>query len=110
MNTVASPNADFAIRWLPVIASSSPFSSWTICMPIPPPPALAFTMTGYPIPAAIFFASSILLMPPSVPGRTGTPASFIICLLPILDPIALIVFQRGPTKVTPSSRQSFANR
>ncbi|OPX67058.1 MAG: hypothetical protein A4E37_01729 [Methanoregulaceae archaeon PtaB.Bin056] len=46
MKTVASPNADWAMRRPASIASSRPFSSCTMCMPMPPPPALALTITG----------------------------------------------------------------
>ena len=46
IKTVESPKADSAIRIPALMASSRAASSLTICIPIPPPPALAFTMTG----------------------------------------------------------------
>jgi hypothetical protein len=62
--TVESPNADSAILIPAEMASPRCRSSWTTCIPIPPPPALAFTITGYPISAATAEASSADFTPP----------------------------------------------
>ena len=52
--------------------------SSTICMPLPPPPAAAFTITGKPISRAMRSTSSGSSgKAPSEPGTVGTP-TFII--------------------------------
>ena len=43
-------------------------------MPLPPPPAVAFNMTGYPIFSANLLASVGPGSIPSLPGITCTPA------------------------------------
>ena len=65
-------------------------------MPLPPPPAVAFSMIGYPISFAIFFASSASDNTPSPPGTIGTPADSIVSLAVALSPIDLIIFELGP--------------
>src|SRR5699024_11560059 len=53
---------------LPIYKSSS---EWTTSIPIPPPPAEAFNINGYPIALAKDTASSFVLISRSVPGMTG---------------------------------------
>ena len=48
----------------------------TTRIPRPPPPAVAFTITGKPCVVANFSASSSLAIGPSVPGSSGSPAFF----------------------------------
>ena len=59
-------------------------------IPLPPPPAVAFKMTGYFISAAIFNPSSTLVSNPSEPGMVGTPAFFIVSFALLLSPIPSI--------------------
>ena len=69
-------------------------------MPLPPPPAAAFTSIGYPTASAS--ATS------SVDGSVGTPASIAIRLAASLSPIASITVGDGPTHTKPASRTAAA--
>ena len=75
-------------------------------MPRPPPPALAFTMTGYPICSATTRASSTVSTRPSLPGMRGTPASSMVALAWALLPILRMISALGPMKVMPQARQT----
>ena len=59
-------------------------------MPLPPPPATALIITGYPIASAISLANSIVSTMPSLPGITGMPEAFIVSLATDLLPILAI--------------------
>ena len=71
-------------------ASFNSFLELTIFIPLPPPPALALSKTGYPISSLAVSASDSLLTSPSEPGTVGTPNFFIIFLASILSPIISI--------------------
>ena len=77
-------------------------------MPLPPPPPAALIITGYPIFEAIFLASLLSEICPSLPGTTGTPALIIALFAETLSPIRLIFSGFGPTKVKPDSSTIFA--
>ncbi len=68
-------------------AFSISLSFQTMRIPFPPPPAVAFNITGYPIFFACFFASLTLSNKPALPGTTGTPALRMVSLAVILSPI-----------------------
>ena len=97
-NTVGSPKAAAASR--PAAATASPRSAAadTIRMPLPPPPAAAFTSTG--------IGTSLLTgrAPPvtSHEGRTGTPAAAMTRLAASLSPISSMTSAGGPTQVSPA--------
>ncbi len=71
-------------------AASISSSFQTTRIPLPPPPAVAFKMTGYLIFFAVFFASSTSLSKPSDPGIHGTPAAVMVALALALSPIPAI--------------------
>ena len=51
------------------------------------------------------------IVDPVIGPRKDRHAGFFhLCLLPILEPMAWMVFDFGPMNVTPSSAQSLANR
>ena len=77
-------------------------------MPRPPPPAVALSISGYPMRAAAALASSRVSTPPRLHGATGTPTSSAMSLDPILSPSRRIASGLGPMKVTPISRHSSA--
>ena len=64
-------------------------------MPLPPPPAAAFTRTGK------FVSSAAPVGTPR--GTTGTPAATAISRAWSLRPIASITSADGPTKTSPAS-------
>ena len=78
-------------------------------MPRPPPPAEAFSITGYPISFAFSKASSGPSRIPSPPGTTGTPAFFMVCLAFALLPIESIMLGLGPKKAILLSLQILEN-
>ncbi len=109
MKTVSSPNADFAtalVEWTALTSSSALFA---IFIPIPPPPADAFTMTGYPISSASSMTDSGSSIPAEIPGMIGTPAFAIIFLAVILLPTVSMDLPDGPMKTTPIFSHSLAN-
>ena len=67
-------------------------------MPLPPPPALALIITGYPILSAILTASLVVVMTPICPGTVLTPAALAIFFDSILSPIAAMASAGGPMK------------
>ena len=77
-------------------------------IPLPPPPATALSITGYPICSPISKSSStedkVLL-----PGIIGKPASFAVFLALTLSPIKSMIFESGPIKVNPFSLQILLN-
>ena len=93
----------------PFQALSNSFSELTILMPFPPPPAVAFNMTGYPKDLANLLPSFIDSTKPSEPGTVGIPAFFIVSLAVILSPILSIISQFGPINFIPLSLQIFEN-
>ena len=102
MNMRSSPKlaaASFFEAWNPSRTSSS-FQAMR--MPLPPPPAEAFSITGYPIWPEIFTASSASSIRPICPGTVLTPASCAIFFDVILSPIDSMAPAGGPTKATPA--------
>jgi len=115
-SSVSSPKLPRASRRAELIASARSSARWTSRMPLPPPPALGLSSTGYPIrSAARASASSSRPGPsqswpdPSEPGTTGTPALATVCLARILSPIASIAEAGGPTNAIPAAAQAAAN-
>ena len=78
---------------------SSPALS-TRAMPMPPPPAAALSMTGYPISQATRSASTAWAVVSWLPGTTGTPA--LSRRASVSSPIRRIASGDGPTKVRPA--------
>ena len=58
MNTLESPKLVSASFFADLNLSLSSFFSWTILIPLPPPPAEAFIIKGNPILSAALIASS----------------------------------------------------
>ena len=106
MKTLLSPKADLALPWHNLRADSNSDSSWTICIPIPPPPEAALIIKGNPIFDAISKASSLSVMGSSVPFATGIPAFDMASLAAILSPRSLSDSGEGPMNVIPSSDRS----
>ena len=92
-----------------VYKCSSSLSTLTRRIPLPPPPADAFSIIGYPISFAMAFASAAFARTPSLPGITGTPAALMVFFAWALSPIALIISELGPMNANPLSSQIFEN-
>ena len=71
-------------------ASSKSSSFQTCLIPRPPPPAVAFKITGYPISLAILMPCLTSVNKPTEPGMVGTPAAFMVSLADALSPMLLI--------------------
>jgi len=109
MNMSSIPKA-FLASFLALLKASSKSSSFlTILIPLPPPPAAAFTITGYPQYSATFNASSSDVIGFSTPGITGTPTLFATILDFILSPNLSIISCLGPINSIPASSHFFAN-
>ena len=107
-NNASSPKDAAASFFTLLNASSISDSALTILIPFPPPPALALSITGYPISAALVFAiatSSKI----SLPFMTGTPALIAILLAISLWPIFRITSASGPIKSIPFCSHIRAN-
>ena len=91
-NTVPSPNADSASASAAATSEARSARRRTTRMPRPPPPADAFTSRGRSASVGSAGASS-----------TGTPASRMIRLASIFEPIASMDSGVGPTQVRPAS-------
>ena len=79
-------------------------------MPLPPPPAEAFIIIGYPISFAMlksFFSSFGILF--LNPGTIGIPAFSASFLADILSPIFLITSGDGPINLKPLASHFSAN-
>ena len=81
----------------------------TTRIPLPPPPAVALIITGYPISLANFLAAVTSSNKPSPPGTTGTPALIMVSLAVILSPMLLIISGVGPINLIPWSAHICAN-
>ena len=75
---------------------SSSFSSQQSLIPLPPPPAVAFNITGYLIFFAILFAAFKFSNNPAEPGIVGTFAFFIVSLADALSPMESICSGNAP--------------
>jgi hypothetical protein len=105
----SSANAEPASERAAFAADASPDASLTTRIPLPPPPAAAFIMTGNPIRSASATISLSLASGRSPPGTTGMPAATIVFRACILSPTSAIVRLVGPMKTTPASSQALAN-
>ncbi len=76
---------------------------------MPPPPAAALIITGYPIRPASATAAPTSATGSLLPAATGTPACSIRFLALILSPICSIADGGGPTQVIPASITRAAN-
>ena len=77
-------------------------------IPLPPPPAVAFIMTGNPISLAMFSALVRSFKMPSLPGIIGIPASFAAFLAAALSPILRITSPDGPMNEIPAASTASA--
>src|SRR5206468_8884994 len=77
-------------------------------MPLPPPPAAAFNITGYPILAAISRAFDNDSKPREVPGTNGTPAFSICWRARVFDPMRSMEAGLGPINFMQASPQALA--
>ena len=102
MKTRSSPNAFFASVIAARIPSGNSSAEATTRIPLPPPPAEAFTITGYPISAAAANASSVSETAPLVPGTHDTPDPSAKALDSILSPITLMACTSGPINARPA--------
>ncbi len=78
-------------------------------MPLPPPPAAAFSNTGNPTARAAAAMEVGDWSDGVSPGTTGTPAAIIVARAAVLDPMLLITAAGGPTNVKPACAQASAN-
>ena len=101
---MASSPKLFRASFCAVSSASKKSSAWlTILMPLPPPPALAFTKTGNPTSLAISKALFLSVIASFIPGTRGTPNFSTACLLAILLPITSMLSGDGPMSVMPLS-------
>ena len=75
----------------------------TIRIPFPPPPAVAFKITGYLTNSAFDKASLTSLIRPFDPGMHGTPALIIVAFAVALSPIPAICSGKAPINLMPCS-------
>src|SRR3979411_2693999 len=73
-------------------------------MPLPPPPAAAFSRIGYPNFLATLAASFASANGSVVPGTTGTPFATARVRAAVLLPIAAIASAGGPIQTSPASQ------
>ena len=90
-------------------AFSRSSSFQTALIPLPPPPALALSITGYPVFLATFTHVLKSGMIPSLPGTQGTPASIIVVLAIALSPIRLIMSSEAPINLILCSSHNLEN-
>ena len=110
MYTRASSNALRASLCAVASADSKSFGPATSRIPLPPPPAAALSMIGYPMERAYSLA---LASPPSGmgsfnPGTTGTPASMTLRRARVFSPISSIASGGGPMNRIPALAQARA--
>ncbi len=70
---------------------------------MPPPPAEAFSITGYPIRPAAASASLVSARAP-VPGAVGTRTASASARAATLSPMRSMASGDGPTQTSPASR------
>ena len=108
MKTVGSPKALSPSRMQISMASRSIDGSSTRRIPRPPPPATAFTNSGYGIPSVASTSAST-----SVDGSTdasvGTPAALAAAIARALLPVRVSTSAVGPMKVIPAFAQASAS-
>ena len=110
MNTVGSPKAASPSRMQVSTASRRSFGSSTLRMPRPPPPATAFTNSGYGRPPS---AAASISWSTSVDGSTeasvGTPAALAAAIARALLPVSVRTSAVGPMKVMPALAHASAS-
>src|SRR5262249_28285329 len=84
-------------------------------IPLPPPPAAALSIIGYPTLAAMEAASWTDATADVVPGTTGAPAVSAATRALVLVPIIRIEEAGGPTRTSParsiaSAKSAFSER
>jgi len=109
MYTESSLKADFASDFAIRKEDESSDSSLTSRSPLPPPPAVAFSITGKPISFATRTTSSSVAIGSTVPGTTGTPAAWTVFLARVLDPIVRMAYAEGPISLIFSFSHRSAN-
>jgi hypothetical protein len=97
------PNAAFASR------RAAARSSSTMRMPRPPPPQLAFNITGKPTSRASSSVRASSSGSGGVAGITGTPALAARLRAATLLPSRRMVSGSGPMKMMPAAAQASAN-
>ena len=85
--TESSLKADFASDFAIRREDDSSDSSLTSRIPLPPPPAVALSITGKPIFFATRRTSASVAIGSTVPGTTGTPAAWTVFRASVLEPI-----------------------
>ena len=81
----------------------------TALIPLPPPPAEAFIITGNPILEDICSPSSSVSIAPPDPGIVGTFAEIIVETAVALSPIFSIISGEGPINLILCSEQILEN-
>ena len=85
----------------------------TTRIPLPPPPATAFTMSGIarppPRPGSTSSGDAAAGSGASLPGTTGTPAAIAAVRAAVLLPIIAIAAAEGPMNVRPAAAHAPAN-
>ncbi len=108
MKTVGSPKAPSASRMQISTASRRSSGRSTRRIPRPPPPATAFTKSGYGRSAVASTRAST-----SVEGSTeasvGTPAALAAAIARALLPVSVSTSAVGPTNVMPALAQASAS-
>ena len=105
---LSSPKDIFASCFTKSYDFSNSSFEYATLIPLPPPPADAFKITGYFIFSANSIASSLFFINPSDPGTTGTPAFFIVSFAFDLFPNKFINSPLGPINFIPISLQILA--
>ncbi len=108
MNTVGSPNAPSASRMHVSTASRRSWGSSTLRMPRPPPPATAFTNSGYGRSVADSTSSSGLVLGSTL-ASVGTPAFLAAAIARALLPVRVSTSLVGPMKVMPAFAHASAS-
>ena len=105
-----SPNDALASTMTERTAAGRSTGSVTLRMPRPPPPAEAFTISGYPTLAAVSaHAASSPSGSISAHGASGTPEASASRLDSILSPRARIATDDGPRNTMPSASRRATN-
>ena len=102
----SSPNDAFASLAACGHSRCSSLGEVALRIPRPPPPAFAFSITGYPMASAMRSASATLRTAPSDPAMTGTPSCFIARRVVALSWKRARTSGGGPMKVSPCSLQT----
>ena len=105
----ASPKAFFASRIADSISCARPSRVSMPRMPLPPPPAAAFSITGRPTRRTVAAISSGSVLGDWLPGTMGTPAASASRLAAALSPRRSMTSGVGPMKTSPAASTARAN-